>query len=158
MNYAAPVPTSSEMKNSMKSMCNYLDAHSDGEMNNKMDDIEQFVDNLMLKKDNAKKNANLFSKNSFCATANNPAIMASVNRAKKDGTKEEPYPKTVDVYNDVMGGVDRFDQRKERVLSRHAQVTSSHVSQDGGAKKQKWDSPSKVDSKEATHATAEIMR
>ncbi|GFT62344.1 hypothetical protein TNCV_4717351 [Trichonephila clavipes] len=42
--------------------------------------------------------------------------MTSVNRTKKkDGTKEElPSPKAVAVYNDVMGRVDRFDQRKER--------------------------------------------
>ncbi|GFT91218.1 uncharacterized protein TNCV_4044491 [Trichonephila clavipes] len=45
---AAPVSTSSEMRNIMKSMHSFLDAHSNGEMNNKMDDIEQFVDNLML--------------------------------------------------------------------------------------------------------------
>uniref|UniRef100_A0A8C4SC05 HTH CENPB-type domain-containing protein n=1 Tax=Erpetoichthys calabaricus TaxID=27687 RepID=A0A8C4SC05_ERPCA len=42
MNNAAPVPTSSEMRNIMKSMRSYLDANSNGEMNNKMDDIEQF--------------------------------------------------------------------------------------------------------------------
>ncbi|GFV35227.1 hypothetical protein TNCV_620231 [Trichonephila clavipes] len=42
MNIAAPVPTSSEMRNIMKSMRNYLDAHSNSEMNNKMNDIEQF--------------------------------------------------------------------------------------------------------------------
>ncbi|GFV51892.1 transposable element Tcb1 transposase [Trichonephila clavipes] len=39
-NDAAPVPTSSEMRNIMKSMCSYLDMHSNGEMNNKMEDIE----------------------------------------------------------------------------------------------------------------------
>ncbi|GFV65210.1 DUF4758 domain-containing protein [Trichonephila clavipes] len=33
---------------------------------------------------------------------------------KTHGTKEVPYPKAVAVYNDVMGGVDHFDQRKER--------------------------------------------
>ncbi|GFW06114.1 hypothetical protein TNCV_4479061 [Trichonephila clavipes] len=37
MNEAAPVPTSSEMKNVMKSMRSYLDAHYNGEMNTKMD-------------------------------------------------------------------------------------------------------------------------
>ncbi|GFW33815.1 hypothetical protein TNCV_3589001 [Trichonephila clavipes] len=47
MNNAAPVPTSSEMRNVMKNMFSYLDAHSKNEMNNKMDDIEQFVDNLI---------------------------------------------------------------------------------------------------------------
>lgn len=48
-------------------------------------------------------------------TAHNPAFMTSVHRTKKDGTKAEvPCPKAVAVYNDVMGGVDRFDQRKER--------------------------------------------
>ncbi|GFV93549.1 hypothetical protein TNCV_1988611 [Trichonephila clavipes] len=41
----------SEMRNIMKSMRSYLDAHSNGEMNKKVDDIEQFE----AKKDNAKK-------------------------------------------------------------------------------------------------------
>ncbi|GFV23475.1 piggyBac transposable element-derived protein 4 [Trichonephila clavipes] len=52
----------------------------------------------------------------FCATTHNPVIMTSVNRTKKkDRTKEEiPYAKAVAVDNDVMGGVDHFDQRKER--------------------------------------------
>ncbi|GFU21819.1 uncharacterized protein TNCV_3283061 [Trichonephila clavipes] len=63
VNNAAPVPTSSEMRNIMENMRSYLDAHSNGEMNNKMDDIEQFVDNLMLK-NNAKKNIRYFPKNS----------------------------------------------------------------------------------------------
>ncbi|GFY01700.1 hypothetical protein TNCV_2608831 [Trichonephila clavipes] len=48
INYAAPVPTSSEMRNVMKSLRIYLDAHSFDEMNNNMDDTKQFVDNLML--------------------------------------------------------------------------------------------------------------
>ncbi|GFW90376.1 hypothetical protein TNCV_3509241 [Trichonephila clavipes] len=42
MNNETPVPTSSEMQNIMKSMRSYLDAHSNGEMNNKMVDIKQF--------------------------------------------------------------------------------------------------------------------
>ncbi|GFY01888.1 transposable element Tcb2 transposase [Trichonephila clavipes] len=50
MNISAPAPTSSDMRNIMKSMCSYLDVHPNGEVNNKMDDIEQCVDNLMLKK------------------------------------------------------------------------------------------------------------
>ncbi|GFW83025.1 hypothetical protein TNCV_4604521 [Trichonephila clavipes] len=50
MNNAAPVPTSSKIRNIMKSMRSYLEAHSNGEMNNKRDDIEQFVDNWMLKR------------------------------------------------------------------------------------------------------------
>ncbi|GFV29988.1 hypothetical protein TNCV_3100651 [Trichonephila clavipes] len=37
---AAPTPTSSEMRNIIKSMCSYLAAHSNGEMNNKMEDIK----------------------------------------------------------------------------------------------------------------------
>ncbi|GFV15647.1 uncharacterized protein TNCV_3059921 [Trichonephila clavipes] len=41
---------SPEMKNIMKCMRSYLDAHSTGEMNNKINDIEQFVDNIVLKK------------------------------------------------------------------------------------------------------------
>ncbi|GFV34424.1 hypothetical protein TNCV_5137651 [Trichonephila clavipes] len=41
MNNAAPVPTSSQMRNVMKSVYSYLEAHSDGEMNNKKNDIEQ---------------------------------------------------------------------------------------------------------------------
>ncbi|GFX56276.1 DDE-1 domain-containing protein [Trichonephila clavipes] len=48
INYAAPVPTSSEIRNIMKSMFSYLDAHSNGEMNNRMNDLEQLVDNVML--------------------------------------------------------------------------------------------------------------
>ncbi|XP_035206323.1 piggyBac transposable element-derived protein 4-like [Stegodyphus dumicola] len=48
-------------------------------------------------------------------TANNSAIIISVNRTKKDGTKTEvPCPKAVVIYNDIMGGFDCFDQRKER--------------------------------------------
>ncbi|GFX61922.1 hypothetical protein TNCV_3777331 [Trichonephila clavipes] len=49
MNNAAPVPMSSEMRNIMKSAFSSLDAHSNGEMNNEMNDIEKFVDNWMLK-------------------------------------------------------------------------------------------------------------
>ncbi|GFW27105.1 hypothetical protein TNCV_93311 [Trichonephila clavipes] len=40
MNNATPSPTSSEMKNIRKNKRNYLDAHSEGKMNNKMDDME----------------------------------------------------------------------------------------------------------------------
>ncbi|GFX11959.1 piggyBac transposable element-derived protein 4 [Trichonephila clavipes] len=88
-------------------MFSYLDVPSNDELNNKINGIEQFVDNLMLKKS--------------CATAPNPAIMTFVNRTKKDGTKEEvPCPKAVAVYNDVMGGADRFDQRKERYQIRRS--------------------------------------
>ncbi|GFT59368.1 hypothetical protein TNCV_2816361, partial [Trichonephila clavipes] len=47
MNDAAPFPTLSETRNILKS---YLDAHSNGEMNNRMDDFEEFLNNLMLKK------------------------------------------------------------------------------------------------------------
>ncbi|GFV72980.1 hypothetical protein TNCV_1734481 [Trichonephila clavipes] len=50
INNAAPVPTSSEMRNAVNSLSIYLKVHSNGEMNNKMDGIEQFVENLMLKK------------------------------------------------------------------------------------------------------------
>uniref|UniRef100_A0A8C4RRF5 Tigger transposable element-derived protein 4 n=1 Tax=Erpetoichthys calabaricus TaxID=27687 RepID=A0A8C4RRF5_ERPCA len=50
MNNAAPVPTSSEMRNIMKSMLSYLDAHSNDEMNNKMDDIEQFSPQFRVKR------------------------------------------------------------------------------------------------------------
>ncbi|GFU96405.1 DDE-1 domain-containing protein [Trichonephila clavipes] len=54
MNKAAPVPTSSEMRNIVKSIRSYLDTHSNGEMNNKIDDIENCVDNLMLNTSNIK--------------------------------------------------------------------------------------------------------
>ncbi|GFS88103.1 hypothetical protein TNCV_764821 [Trichonephila clavipes] len=47
INYA-PVPSSSEMMDIMKNMDSYLDENSNGEMNRKMDDIEQFN----AKKDN----------------------------------------------------------------------------------------------------------
>ncbi|GFX50059.1 hypothetical protein TNCV_2375481 [Trichonephila clavipes] len=56
MNNAPPVPTSSEMRNIMKSMRSYLEAHSNVEKNNKMDDIKQLAVNLKLKKDNVQKN------------------------------------------------------------------------------------------------------
>ncbi|GFX65117.1 hypothetical protein TNCV_452551 [Trichonephila clavipes] len=60
MSKAGHIPTSSEMRNIMKSRRN-LDAPSNGEMNDKMDDFEQFVDNLMLKRqDNGK--SDYFSK------------------------------------------------------------------------------------------------
>ncbi|GFV48341.1 transposable element Tcb2 transposase [Trichonephila clavipes] len=42
INNAAPVPTSSEMRNIKKSMRYYLDDHSNGEISYEMDDIEQF--------------------------------------------------------------------------------------------------------------------
>ncbi|GFW72554.1 uncharacterized protein TNCV_3797821 [Trichonephila clavipes] len=61
MTKAASVPVSSEMRNIMKFMRSYLDAHFNAEMNNKMDYIEQFVDNLMLKKTMQSK-LSLFSK------------------------------------------------------------------------------------------------
>ncbi|GFX76754.1 hypothetical protein TNCV_664611 [Trichonephila clavipes] len=40
MNNAAPDPKSSEMRNIMKSMRSYLGTYSNGEMNNKIGDIE----------------------------------------------------------------------------------------------------------------------
>ncbi|GFU76997.1 hypothetical protein TNCV_4521531 [Trichonephila clavipes] len=46
MTNAAPVPMSSEIMNTMKSMRNYLDAYSIAVTNNKMDDIEQFVEKV----------------------------------------------------------------------------------------------------------------
>ncbi|GFU89160.1 hypothetical protein TNCV_2896081 [Trichonephila clavipes] len=42
MNNADLVLMSSKMRNIMKSMCSYLGTHSNGEIINKMDDIEQF--------------------------------------------------------------------------------------------------------------------
>ncbi|GFX48996.1 hypothetical protein TNCV_2797871 [Trichonephila clavipes] len=56
MNDVAPLNLSSEMRKIMKSMRSYLDTLSNVETNDKMDDIEQFVE-----KDNAKKNIRLFS-------------------------------------------------------------------------------------------------
>ncbi|GFV29362.1 transposable element Tcb1 transposase [Trichonephila clavipes] len=50
MQNSAPVPTFPEMRDIMKSVDSYLGAHSNGEMNSKMDDMEKLVDNLMLKK------------------------------------------------------------------------------------------------------------
>ncbi|GFV48350.1 hypothetical protein TNCV_2479151 [Trichonephila clavipes] len=44
-NDAVLVPISSEMSNFMKSMHSYLDTHSNGEINNKMGNIEQCVGN-----------------------------------------------------------------------------------------------------------------
>ncbi|GFX41736.1 hypothetical protein TNCV_388491 [Trichonephila clavipes] len=59
MNDVAPVPTSSEIRNNIKSMHSYLDTHFKGEVNNK---IEQFVDNLMLKKTMQRKISEYFPK------------------------------------------------------------------------------------------------
>ncbi|GFU89682.1 hypothetical protein TNCV_2265721 [Trichonephila clavipes] len=39
MNNVLPVPTSSQMRNIIESMRRYLDAHSNGKMNNKMKDV-----------------------------------------------------------------------------------------------------------------------
>ncbi|GFX79735.1 hypothetical protein TNCV_2746541 [Trichonephila clavipes] len=50
MNSIASALISSEMRILTKSIRNYLDTHSSGKMNNTIDDIEQFVDNLMLNK------------------------------------------------------------------------------------------------------------
>lgn len=49
------------------------------------------------------------------STAHNPKECCCVQRRNKDGTKESvPCPKVVSVYNEKMGGVDRFDQFRER--------------------------------------------
>ncbi|GFX08934.1 hypothetical protein TNCV_2966451 [Trichonephila clavipes] len=40
---AAPIPKSSKMRNVLKTMCSYLDAHYNGKKKNKMDDITQFL-------------------------------------------------------------------------------------------------------------------
>jgi len=47
---AVPVPSTSEMRKIIKSMRCYLNAHLSGETNKMMDDLEQFVDNVMLKR------------------------------------------------------------------------------------------------------------
>ncbi|GFU82739.1 hypothetical protein TNCV_265361 [Trichonephila clavipes] len=62
MNNAATVPMSSEMRNIMKIMRSYFDVCSDGKMNNKMDDIGQFVDNMMLKRQCEEKYQIIFVK------------------------------------------------------------------------------------------------
>ncbi|GFT92659.1 hypothetical protein TNCV_3769121 [Trichonephila clavipes] len=61
---SAPVLTSPEMRNIMKNMRSYLD----GEMNNKMDDIKQFVDNLTLKNQSKEKYQTIFQTQMFCLT------------------------------------------------------------------------------------------
>lgn len=49
------------------------------------------------------------------STAHNPADCTSVQRRNKDGSKESVRcPKVVSVYNEKMGGVDHFDQFRER--------------------------------------------
>ncbi|GFW08588.1 HTH_38 domain-containing protein [Trichonephila clavipes] len=62
MNNTASFSTSSEMRNVMKRMHSYLDAHSKGEMNNEMDDVEQFVDKFMLEKTMQRKISDYFPK------------------------------------------------------------------------------------------------
>lgn len=50
INYADPVPFTLEMQKIIKSMHIYLDVHSSREMNKTMGNLEQFVDNMVLKK------------------------------------------------------------------------------------------------------------
>ncbi|GFU40976.1 hypothetical protein TNCV_4645531 [Trichonephila clavipes] len=59
---AIPVSTSSDMKNIMKIMRSYLDAHPNSEMNNKMDDIEQYVANSVFRKTMQSKISDYFAK------------------------------------------------------------------------------------------------
>ncbi|GFV37035.1 hypothetical protein TNCV_2381821 [Trichonephila clavipes] len=62
INNAVPVPTSSGMKNTMKNIFSYLDAHFNCEINYIMADIVQYVDNLMLEKAMARKISDYFLK------------------------------------------------------------------------------------------------
>ncbi|GFT13009.1 uncharacterized protein TNCV_431321 [Trichonephila clavipes] len=62
MDITALGPTSSEMRNIMKSMRIYLNTYFSGEMNNKMDNIEQLVDYSMLKKTTQRKISDYFPK------------------------------------------------------------------------------------------------
>ncbi|GFX51580.1 DDE-1 domain-containing protein [Trichonephila clavipes] len=62
MNNAAPVPMSFKMRNILKSRRNYLDTHSNYEVNKKMDKIAQFVHNLMLKRTTHRKISDYFPK------------------------------------------------------------------------------------------------
>lgn len=39
-----------EIQNKIKSIHCYLDVHSNGEMNESMDDLKQFVDNMVMRK------------------------------------------------------------------------------------------------------------
>ncbi|PRD32254.1 UNVERIFIED_CONTAM: hypothetical protein NCL1_21063 [Trichonephila clavipes] len=65
MNNTTSFPMPFKMRNIVKSMRSYLDAHSNDEMNNKMDDIKQFVDNLMLKKTIPRKISDYFPKTRY---------------------------------------------------------------------------------------------
>jgi hypothetical protein len=52
---------------------------------------------------------------SLLSTAHRPTDMTTVQRKNKDGsTIELQCPRVVKVYNEIMGGVDRFDQLRER--------------------------------------------
>lgn len=45
----------------------------------------------------------------------NPKDIVSIERKQKDGSKMELFcPKAIESYNDIMGGVDHFDQFRER--------------------------------------------
>lgn len=59
---AVPVPSTSEMRKIIKSMRSYLNAQSNGEMDKTMDDLEQFVDNVVLKRTFQKKISEFFPK------------------------------------------------------------------------------------------------
>lgn len=59
---AVPVPSTSEMRKIIKSMRSYLNAQSNGEMDKMMDNLEQFVDNLVLKRTFQKQISDFFPK------------------------------------------------------------------------------------------------
>lgn len=47
-------------------------------------------------------------------TAVSPKEVTTVKRKNKDGSRSNIFcPKVVDIYNQIMGGVDKFDQKKE---------------------------------------------
>lgn len=51
----------------------------------------------------------------FLSTLHSPKTITSVNRKNKDGSLSQvTCPEVVKVYNNIMGGVDRFDQFRER--------------------------------------------
>ncbi|GFU82896.1 limulus clotting factor C [Trichonephila clavipes] len=60
----------------------------------------------------------------FCATAHNPAIVTSLNRTKKDGSKEVPCPKALAV---TGWGLTELQLPSDELLMAHLPVQSNQL-------------------------------
>ncbi|KAG5883896.1 hypothetical protein JTB14_007784 [Gonioctena quinquepunctata] len=64
----------------------------------------------------------------FLTTAVSPRKVTTVKRTNKDGSRSNVfYPKVVDLYNQIMDGVDRFDQKREVYVIGRRSVKWWHI-------------------------------